>query len=52
MTEILPLITFEQLTKFLEIAVSSKTNELEIAAAKVLIMASRPPIFYKEEYKK
>lgn len=44
-----PIITPEQLIRILELAVSSKTNELEIAAAKVLHQIGSPAFIYKGE---
>ena len=44
-----PIITPEQLIRILELAVQSKTNELEIAAAKALHQIGSPAFIYKGE---
>jgi hypothetical protein len=44
-----PLITVEQLIELVKLAVSSKTNELEIEVARAIRMIIPPPMVYREQ---
>jgi hypothetical protein len=44
-----PLLTIEQLIRILELAVSSKTNEMEITVARSLEMLLMPPIMVSDD---
>lgn len=46
-----PLITVEQLTELVNLAVSSKTNELELAVAEAIKAISTPPMIYTGDVK-
>lgn len=46
---VMPLITVEQTIELVKLAVSSKTNEMELAVAMALKSILMPPMIYKED---